>query len=278
MPRPTSRRAATTTTFPSPEARRKADTAGAGRTGSLIEDRAGRAARGPGSRAREHLPRHRRRPRGVPAQEKLSRRRRRQRPARPGAHTIPSRRHSRKSICRLCSTAHAADSPLANRDEVFALLLEIAETSRRFPRWPKVPLLDDDQFDRLIARILASPGCGNEAVAIISKASRLTSEQRLALRAKALGEAALRHCWRTPCRCAFPIRTSAARRAHANGFHGRPGRRGARAGGARGAIAGRHPARCRDEDRQGEDLACAGRAAARQFLDSAATRSMSKVG
>src|SRR5262249_27006774 len=51
--------------------------------------------------------------------------------------------------------------------------------------------LDDDQFDKLIRRILASPGCGNEAVAIISKANRLTSEQRIALRSKALGEAGI---------------------------------------------------------------------------------------
>ena len=35
------------------------------------------------------------------------------------------------------------------------------------------------------------PGCGNEAVAIIAKANRLTSEQRLALRGKALGEASI---------------------------------------------------------------------------------------
>src|SRR5262249_54122792 len=84
------------------------------------------------------------------------------------------------------------DSSLVHRDEVFALLLEISEDV--------VPLsqlaqqshsLDDDQFDKVIGRILASPGCGSEAVAIISKVNRLTSEQRLALRAKALGEASI---------------------------------------------------------------------------------------
>src|SRR6185312_14597003 len=52
-------------------------------------------------------------------------------------------------------------------------------------------LLDDGQFDMLIGRILASPECGNEAVIIVSKSNRLTSEQRLALRAKALGEASI---------------------------------------------------------------------------------------
>ena len=84
------------------------------------------------------------------------------------------------------------DSPLVHRDEVFALLLEIAEDVVPLSQVAQQShLLDDDQFDKLIGRILASPGCGNEAVAIISKANRLTSEQRLALRAKALGDASI---------------------------------------------------------------------------------------
>ena len=84
------------------------------------------------------------------------------------------------------------DSPLVHRDEVFALLLEIAEDVVPLSQVAQQShLLDDDQFDTLIRRILASPGCGNEAVAIISKANRLTPEQRLALRAKALGEASI---------------------------------------------------------------------------------------
>jgi hypothetical protein len=84
------------------------------------------------------------------------------------------------------------DSPLVHRDDVFALLLEIAEDVAPLSQVAqKSHLLDDDQFDRLIGRILASPGCGNEAVAIIAKANRLTSEQRRALRAKALGEASI---------------------------------------------------------------------------------------
>jgi hypothetical protein len=78
------------------------------------------------------------------------------------------------------------------RDEVFALLLEIAEDVAPLSQVAQQShSLDDDQFDKLIGRILASPGCGNEAVAIISKANRLTSAQRLALRAKALGEASI---------------------------------------------------------------------------------------
>jgi len=84
------------------------------------------------------------------------------------------------------------DSALGHRDEVFALLLEIAEDVMPLSQVAQQShLLDDDQFDKLIGRILASPGCGNEAVAIISKANRLTSAQRLALRAKALGEASI---------------------------------------------------------------------------------------
>ena len=84
------------------------------------------------------------------------------------------------------------DSALVHRDEVFALLLEIAEDVMPLSQVAQQShLLDDDQFDKLIGRILASPGCGNEAVAIIAKANRLTSAQRLALRAKAMGEASI---------------------------------------------------------------------------------------
>jgi hypothetical protein len=84
------------------------------------------------------------------------------------------------------------DSPLVHRDEVFALLLETAQGVAPLSQVAQQShLLDNDQFDKLIGRILASPECGNEAVAIISKSNRLTSEQRLALRAKALGEASI---------------------------------------------------------------------------------------
>lgn len=84
------------------------------------------------------------------------------------------------------------DSPILHRDEVFALLLETAEDVTPLSQLAQQShLLDDDQFDRLIGRILASPGCGNEAVVIISKANRLTAAQRLALRAQALGGASI---------------------------------------------------------------------------------------
>jgi|SoiMethySBSTD1v2_1073268.scaffolds.fasta_scaffold99203_2 hypothetical protein len=84
------------------------------------------------------------------------------------------------------------DSDRVYRDEVFARLLEIAEDVAPLSQVAQQShSLDDDQFDKLIGRILASPGCGTEAVAIISKSNRLTSAQRLALRAKALGEAGI---------------------------------------------------------------------------------------
>ena len=84
------------------------------------------------------------------------------------------------------------DSPLVHLDEVFALVLEIAgDVTPLSQIAQRSHLLDDDQFDKLIRHILASPGSGDEAVAIISKANRLTAEQRLALRAKALGDASI---------------------------------------------------------------------------------------
>jgi hypothetical protein len=84
------------------------------------------------------------------------------------------------------------DSPIEHRDEIFALLLGTSEDVVPLSQVAQQShLLDDDQFDTLITRILALPGCGNEAVAIIAKANRLTPEQRLALRAKALGEASI---------------------------------------------------------------------------------------
>jgi len=82
------------------------------------------------------------------------------------------------------------DSSLVQREAVFALVLEISEDVAPLSQLAQQShLLDDDQFDLVIRRILAAPGCGNEAVAIVATVNRLTSEQRLALRVKALGEA-----------------------------------------------------------------------------------------
>ncbi len=85
-----------------------------------------------------------------------------------------------------------SDSPLVDRDKVYATLLEcadsispISQVARR-PHW-----LSDDQFRELITRILASPASGNDAANIVANVNRLEPEQRRALRAKALDEASI---------------------------------------------------------------------------------------
>ncbi len=84
------------------------------------------------------------------------------------------------------------DSAIVHTAEVFALVLELAHDIKPLSQVAQQShWLDDDQFNRLIERILASPDCGDEAVAILSRANRLTADQRLALRAKALGEAGI---------------------------------------------------------------------------------------
>lgn len=97
-----------------------------------------------------------------------------------------------KHLPTLVQLLTQSDSALVDRDEVFALFLAVARDVAPLSQVAQQShLLDDHQFDELIRRILASPGCGNEAFAIISKANRLTSEQRLALRAKALSDASI---------------------------------------------------------------------------------------
>lgn len=74
------------------------------------------------------------------------------------------------------------NSRLSDRDRVFALFINLANTPELSTVAQKSSILDASQFDELIKRILASPGCGNEAVAILSKVNRLTDEHRLLLR------------------------------------------------------------------------------------------------
>jgi hypothetical protein len=103
------------------------------------------------------------------------------------------------------------DSPLVHRDEVFALLLETATDVAPLSQVAQQShWLDDGEFDTLIRRILAAPGCGNEAVAVLSKSNRLTAEQRLALRARALDDASIA----TLLAHAAPLRISDADIAH----------------------------------------------------------------
>ncbi len=85
-----------------------------------------------------------------------------------------------------------SDAPLVDRDQVFAALLECADSISQISQVAQKPYwLTDDQLAELITRIMASPEGGNEAAAIVAKVVRLKSEQRRALRAKAIDEASI---------------------------------------------------------------------------------------
>jgi hypothetical protein len=84
------------------------------------------------------------------------------------------------------------NSRLADRDRAFALFMDLANSPEMLATVArKSSSLSATQFDDLIKRILASPACGNEAVAILAKVKRLTEEQRRELRAKVFREASL---------------------------------------------------------------------------------------
>jgi hypothetical protein len=84
------------------------------------------------------------------------------------------------------------NSRLVERDRVFALFLELAETAGDLSKVARKPrMLDDHQFDDLIRRILSVPDAGNEALGLAADVTRLRQEQREALRAKALREASV---------------------------------------------------------------------------------------
>lgn len=84
------------------------------------------------------------------------------------------------------------DTPLVERDKVFSLLLECADSISPISQVAQKPYwLSDDQFAKLITRILASPESGNDAAVIVASITRLKPEQRRALRAKALDEASI---------------------------------------------------------------------------------------
>jgi len=85
-----------------------------------------------------------------------------------------------------------SDATLADRDRVFRLVLDLAETVEPLAQVAQRPgRLTDAQFDELIRRILAAPGCGEGVVAIAAKVTRLGPEQRRALREKTITEAAV---------------------------------------------------------------------------------------
>lgn len=82
------------------------------------------------------------------------------------------------------------NSRLVERERVFALFLELAETAADLSAVArKHRMLDDHQFDELIRRIVSAPDAGNEAMGLSAVVTRLTQEQREALRAKAFREA-----------------------------------------------------------------------------------------
>jgi hypothetical protein len=84
------------------------------------------------------------------------------------------------------------DSRNVERDRVFALFMDLADSSAVLSTVArKSAVLSASQFDELIRRMLASPGCGDEAVSVLSRVNRLTEEHRRALRAKVLREASL---------------------------------------------------------------------------------------
>ncbi|MGD9804371.1 MAG: hypothetical protein AB7E81_03820 [Hyphomicrobiaceae bacterium] len=85
-----------------------------------------------------------------------------------------------------------SESRLVQRDKVFGLVLDNAESIAPLAQLAqKSHLLDDDQFDEVIRRLSASPGCDDAVIAIIAKVNRLSEHQRLSLRAKALAQANL---------------------------------------------------------------------------------------
>ena len=84
------------------------------------------------------------------------------------------------------------NSRLVERERVFALFLELAETGADLSVVArKHRKLDDHQFDELIRRILLAPDAGDEAAGLVADVTRLKQEQREALRAKAFREASV---------------------------------------------------------------------------------------
>jgi hypothetical protein len=84
------------------------------------------------------------------------------------------------------------NSHLVDRDRAFALFMDLANSPEILATVArKSSSLSASQFDELIKRILASPGCGNEAVTVLSKVNRLTEEHRRELRTKVFREASL---------------------------------------------------------------------------------------
>jgi hypothetical protein len=84
------------------------------------------------------------------------------------------------------------NSHVVEQERAFALFVELANSPDMLATVArKSSMLTAAQFDELMKKILASPGCGTEAVTVLSKVKRLTEEQRRELRGKVLREASL---------------------------------------------------------------------------------------
>jgi hypothetical protein len=81
---------------------------------------------------------------------------------------------------------------LVDQERAFGLFMELANSPEVLSTVArKSSILSQSQFDDLIKRLLAAPGCGNEAVTVLSKVNRLSEEHRRELRAKVFREASL---------------------------------------------------------------------------------------
>ena len=112
----------------------------------------------------------------------------------PGAvwstHYTENEAIEEKHLPTLVQLLTQADSSLVQRDKVFDLFLDLAKSMVPLSHVAQKPYhLDDDQFNEVIRRILNAPGSGDAAVEVITRVNRLSEQQRLALRAKALAEA-----------------------------------------------------------------------------------------
>lgn len=89
----------------------------------------------------------------------------------------------------------AQDNPrIVRTDAVFALLMQLNGTAADLAKVARKPhLLDDGQFNALIDRLIRAPDAGNEALTLHASVSRLSREQRAALRDKAFAEADVAH-------------------------------------------------------------------------------------
>ena len=83
-------------------------------------------------------------------------------------------------------------SPLRSRDAVYSLFMEIARTTGEMAKVARRSrMLDEQQFDALIERIIATADGGDDALSILVEVNRLNQGQRLALRAKVFREASI---------------------------------------------------------------------------------------